>query len=73
MLTAKQFIAGLIVVLILAIIYMGIPQVPPCGEFGYQVMRDSKGELYFVLDEKNAKALSDLINSLSEGRCRLGG
>lgn len=73
MLTARQLIGGLVVMFLLAVIYMGIPKIPECGEFSYQVMRSGSGELYFILDQENAKKLSDLISALSEGRCRLPG
>ena len=47
-----------------------IPEIPTCEKFSYGLMTH-RGEQYIVLDQHNAAMLSQMVEGLSKGSCRL--
>lgn len=64
------FIVLLLVLVIAWNTLVGCSQVPKCELFQYSVHM-YQGEPYFVLDQANAVKLTEMVNDLSQGRCRI--
>lgn len=71
MLTAKQVVIGLFVILVIAIGVATNKPLPPCDKYSFGHAMTSTGELYLVLDQENAVKLQNAVKGLSEGTCRL--
>ena len=63
-------IALLLVLVIAWNTLVGCSQVPKCELFQYSVHM-YQGESYFVLDQTNAVKLTEMVQRLSEGKCRI--
>lgn len=71
MLTAKQVLIGLFVILVIAVGVATNKPVPFCEQFQFYPMVSGSGELVFIVNQENAKKMVALVNGLNEGSCRL--